>query len=119
MQLYFEASGIEAEKQVPSALKTQSQKSLKQLTDTDKGHFEPKKVTIAARFQFYQRQHQPGETVATFLAELRKMAVSCEFGNALDESLQDLLVCGLANEAHQKHLLSEGELPRDKALLIA
>ena len=47
------------------------------------------------------------------------MAVPCEFGNTLDESLHDHLVCGLANEAHQKRLLSEGELSLDKALLIA
>ena len=87
--------------------------------DILKGHFIPKNVTIAARFQFHQRQQQPGETVAMFLAELRKMAVSCEFGSALDESLRDRLVCGLANEVHQKRLLSEGELPLDKALLIA
>ena len=95
MQLYFEANGIKAEKQVPvflniigwenygllrnlSAPEKPSQKSLRQLTDILKGHFEPKKVTIAARFQFHQRQQQPGETVATFLAELQKMAVPCE-----------------------------------------
>ena len=84
-----------------------------------KKHFEPKKVIIAARFQFHQRQQQPGETVAMFLAELQKMAVPCEFGNALDESLRDWLVCGLANEAHQKCFLSEGELSLDKAFLIA
>ena len=54
-----------------------------------------------------------------FLTELREMAVPCEFGNALDESLRDHLVCGLANEVHQKRLLSEGELPLGKALLIA
>ena len=47
------------------------------------------------------------------------MAVPCEFGNALEESLHDCLVCGLANEAHQKCLLSEGELSLDKVLLIA
>lgn len=96
-----------------------SQKSLNQLMDILKKHFKPKKVVIAARFQFHQRQQQPRETVAMFLAELRKMAVPCEFGNALNESMQDRLVGGLANEAHQKHLLSEGEVSLDKALLIA
>ena len=136
MQLYFEANGIKAEKQVPvflnligrenygllrdlSAPEKPANKSLKNLMDILKKHFEPKKVVIAARFQFHRRQQQPGETVAVFLAELRKMAVPCEFGNALNESLRDRLVCGLANEAHQKRLLSEGELSLDKALLIA
>ena len=52
------------------------------------------------------------------LVEWQKMAVPCEFGNTLDESLHDCLLCGLANEAHQKHMLSEGKLSLDKALLI-
>ena len=71
MQLYFEANGIKAKKQVPvllniisrenyvllrnlSAPENPSQKSLKQLTDILKGHFEPEMVTIAAHFQFHQ-----------------------------------------------------------------
>lgn len=71
MQLYFEGNGIKAKKQVPvflniigqenygllrnsSASKKSSRKSLKQLTYILKGHLEPKKVTIAARFKFHQ-----------------------------------------------------------------
>ena len=139
MQLFFEANEIKAEKQVPvfltiigrenyvllrnlTAPEKPSQKSLSDLKEILKKHFEPKPQTVgtvASRFQFHQRQQQPGETAAMFLAELRKMAVPCEFGNALDESLRDRLVCGLANAAHQKRLLSEGELSLDKALLIA
>ena len=139
MQLFFEANGIKAENQVPvflliigqknygllrnlTAPEKPSQKSLSDLKEILKKYFEPKPQTIstvASRFQFHQRQQQPGETAAMFLAELRKMAVPCEFGNALDESLRDRLVCGLANEAHQRRLLSERELSLDKALLIA
>ena len=46
------------------------------------------------------------------------MAVPCEFGNSLSESLKDCLVCGLRDEAHQKRLLSEPELTLDKAQMI-
>ena len=74
---------------------------------------------MAARYQFHQRQQQSGESVSTYLAELRKMAVSCEFGNSLCESLRDHPVCGLRNEAHQKRLLAVPELTLDKALTIA
>ena len=66
-------------------------------------HFEPKKVVIASCFQFHQWQQRPGETVAMFLAMLRKLAVPCDFGDALDEALRDRLVCGLREEAHQKY----------------
>ena len=51
-----------------------------------------------------------------YLAELQKLAVLCEFGDALDEVLWDRLVCGLRNEAYQKLLLVEWELTLDKAL---
>ena len=74
---------------------------------------------MAARFLFHQRQQQPGESVAIYLAELQKLAVPCEFGETLDEALRDRLVCGLCDEAYQKRLLSEPELTLDKALQIA
>ena len=66
--------------------------------DALRDYFKPKKVVMAAKFHFHQRQ-QPGESVAMYLAELRKLAVPCEFGEALDEVLWDRLVCRLCNEA--------------------
>lgn len=78
-----------------------------------------KKVMMVARYQFHQRQQHPGESVAMYLAELRKMAVPCEFRATLGEALRDRLVCGLGNEAHQKRLLSEPDLTLDKALVLA
>ena len=56
--------------------------------------------------------------MSTYLAELRKIAVPCDFGDSLLESLKDRLVCGLKNEAHQKRLLLEQELTLDKAQAI-
>ena len=87
--------------------------------DVLREYYEPKKVVMAARFLFLQCQQQPVESVAIYLAELRKLAVPCEFGKTLDEALRDRLVCGLRNEAYQKRLLSEPELTLDKALQIA
>ena len=54
-----------------------------------------------------------------FLVERGRWLFHVSLAIALDESLRDSLDCGLANEAHQKRLLSEGELSLDKALLIA
>ena len=92
---------------------------LKDLMETLRKYFEPKKVVMATRYQFHQKQQHPGESVATHLAELRKMAVPCEFGATLGEALRDRLVCGLGNEAHQKRLLSEPDLTLDKSLVLA
>ena len=136
MELYFEANGIKAEKQRAVFLSVIGRETysllsnllaptkpgetpLKDLMETLQKYFAPKKVVMAARYQFHQRQQQPGESVAMYLAELRKMAVPCEFGATLGEALRDRLVCGLGNEGHQKRLLSEPDLTLDKALVLA
>ena len=136
VELYFAVNEIKADKRVPvflnligrenyslsrSILSPQkpAEQPLKKLMDVLREYYEPKKVVMAVRFLFHQRQQQPGESVAIYLAEVRKLAVPCEFGETLDEALRDRLVCGLRDEAYQKRLLSEPELTLDKALQIA
>ena len=58
-------------------------------------HFKPKPITIAERFRFYKRQQRQGESMADYIAELRRLATTCEFGAFLDDALRDKLVCGL------------------------
>ena len=84
-----------------------------------KNHFEPTPVVIAQRFHFYRRTQGAEETVAEFLAELRRLATHCKFGAFLDEALRDRLVCGLRSEATQKRLLSEADLTLKKAVDLA
>ena len=73
---------------------------------------------IAERFRFYSRQQQSEETVAEYLAELRKLAINCEFGNFLEDALCDRLVCKLKDEATQWRLLIEVDLSLKKAFEI-
>ena len=74
---------------------------------------------IAERFQFHKRGQNHGESVAEYLAELRRLAARCAFGNYLEEALRDRLVCGLRSESTQKRLLSEAELTLAKAVDLA
>ena len=60
-----------------------------------------------------------GETIAEYDAALRKLAATCEFGDALQDTLRDRLVCGLTHESVQRRLLSEKELTYAKAIEIA
>ena len=69
--------------------------SYKEICEQLEKHFSPKPIKIAERFRFYSRQQQSEETVAEYLAELRKLAINCEFGNFLEDALCDRLVCGL------------------------
>ena len=59
------------------------------------------------------------ERVANYLAELRRLALTCEFGNFLDEALCDKFVCGLIDEVIQRRLLAEADLTLTKALTLA
>ena len=67
-----------------------------------KEHFTPKPAVIAERYRFHQRKQHEGETVAQYLAELRKLTEACEFKDSLEEALCDRLVCGMHNEAIQR-----------------
>ena len=49
-------------------------------------HFSPKPVKIAKRFRFHNRQQQSGETVADYLANLRKLVIHCKFGEFLEDA---------------------------------
>ena len=46
-------------------------KSLKDLVDVLKSHYDPKPSVIAERFRFYQRSQKETESVAEFAADLR------------------------------------------------
>ena len=96
VQLFFLANGVEDEKKVPVFLsvvgsKTYSllrnlvapalpqNKTLDQLVAILKSHFEPKPVIIAERFHFHRRSQAMGESIAEYLAELRRLSTHCAF----------------------------------------
>ena len=89
--------------------------SYKEVVDKLDAHFKPKPVLIVERFRFYKRNQESGEKVANYLAELRRLAVTCEFKMFLGEALRDKFVCGLSSEGIQCRLLVEAGLTFDKA----
>ena len=136
VQLFFLANGVEDEKKVPVFLsvvgsKTYSllrnlvapalpqNKTLDQLVAILKSHFEPKPVIIAERFHFHRRSQAMGESIAEYLAELRRLSTHCAFGDYLEQALRDRLVCGIRSESIQKKLLAEAELTLKRAVEIA
>ena len=136
MELFFTANGVEEAKQVPIFLNCiggttyglqrslvapamPKDKSMRDLAAILKAHFEPKHLVIAERFHFHKRNQNSGESVAEYVAELRRMAARCSFGNYLEEALRDRLVCGLRSETTQKRLLSEPHLTLSRAVEVA
>ncbi len=80
--------------------------TLEEIVSTLKGHYEPKPPVIAERFNFHCRQQGKDETIAQYVAELRKLTVNCDLGTYLEEALRDRFVCGLRSENVQKKLLT-------------
>ena len=78
------------------------EKSFTELTAELKKHFEPNKVIIAERFSFHRRNQAPDESIADYVAELRKLTINCDFGDYLEEALRDRFVCRLCSEPTQK-----------------
>ena len=119
MALFFEVNSIADEKKISWLLnvmgaKTYSllrtlvapsqpkEKTMEELVAVLKQHYEPKRLIIARRFYFHRRDQAAQETIAEYIAELRKLATPCEFGQYLDQALHDRLVCGLRSETTQK-----------------
>ena len=94
-------------------------KSFQQIVTTLQEHLSPKPLEIGERFRFYKRNQHEGESILSYVAELRKLATHCNFGGNLNEALRDRLVCGLRNMQIQKRLLSEAKLKYSKAVEIA
>ena len=96
-----------------------SDKTYDELVKRMQEHYKPKPSVIVQRFKFNTRTQQGGESISTYLAELRNLSEDCEFGVSLDEMLRDRLVCGTNNERIQKRLLAESKLSLKKATDIA
>ena len=95
------------------------EKSYKDLVDKLTLHFSLPPSETVQRFRIHTRVRKPGESIATFLAELRSLAEFCNFGPSLEEMLQDRLVYGVGNEKIQTRLLGEAKLTYEKAMQLA
>ena len=139
MELFFLAHGVDADKQVAVLLSNIGSKPYgvlrslavprmpKELRYADvvkilKDHYEPAPLIIGERYRFHQRGQDIGESIADYVAELRRMATKCKFEETrdfLEESLRDRFVFGLRAEGIRKRLLTEPNLTFAKAIEIA
>ena len=83
-------------------------KTYAQLIQLMKLHQNPEPNQIAERFKFNSRNRMPGESIAKYMAELRRLTEHCNYGDSLNDMLRDRLVCGVMHERTQQKLLSEG-----------
>ena len=94
-------------------------KTFKELAELVQNHRNPKPSEIVQRFKFNSRFRKEGESVATYVAELRQLTEHCNFGGVLEDMLRDRLVCGINDDRIQRRLLSETTLNFKKAYEMA
>jgi hypothetical protein len=93
--------------------------SFKEIVEKAQAHYSPKPSPIVKRYEFTTRRQGEDESIATYVAELRKIAEHCAYGPVLSDMLRDRLVCGTHNKITQRRLLQESELTFEKALEVA
>lgn len=70
-------------------------------------------------FRFNSRSRQSGESVAAYLAELRRLAEHCNYRDTLDLMLRDRLMWGINDAGIQKLLQESDLLTLARALTVA
>ena len=74
---------------------------------------------MGERFRFGRRLQNEGESIASFVAELRRLSLHCGYGENLSTALRDQFVMGLHSEATQKKLVMIKDLKLDLAIQTA
>ena len=95
------------------------EKSYSELVAVLKEHYNPTPSETVQRSRFNSRYRKSGESVSTFVAELRALAEFCNFGDSLDDMIRDRIVCGIMNSKIQQKLLSEKPAMLKRAVEIA
>ena len=94
-------------------------KTFAELKDALKAHLSPQPLVIGERYRFYQRDQHSGESIAMYVADLRRLARTCQFEAHLQEALRDRFVCGLRSGQTRKKLLATDKLTFDTAVATA
>jgi hypothetical protein len=82
-------------------------------------HYCPKPLSIAERFRLRKRKQAAGESISQYVADLRRLASSCDYKEFLEEALRDQFVCGLRHGPTMEQLLTTPDLTLKKAIDVA
>lgn len=81
-------------------------------------HFQPKVNVVAERYKFRQRAQLPGESIANYVAALRELGKTCEFGATEDEMIRDQIVEKINSSKIRERLLMEEALTLEKCVNV-
>ncbi|XP_043206121.1 uncharacterized protein K02A2.6-like [Amphibalanus amphitrite] len=81
--------------------------------------YTPRTNVIVERFRFRQRAQAPTESTADFVAALRGLARTCQFGPMESELIRDVVVEKTPHQRLRERLLQDRDLTLDKVLSVA
>ena len=82
-------------------------------------YFVLKRNVTYERHRFFTRNQLQGESIDQYVAELRTLEKTCEFGSISESLVKDRLVCGVQDTRLRERLLREMDLTLDKAVSIS
>ncbi|XP_049886620.1 uncharacterized protein LOC126381133 [Pectinophora gossypiella] len=87
-----------------------SSKTFSELVTIMQNHLQPKPSILAERYRFKQRVQKQGETIAEYMAELKKLSKTCMFASCcMSTCIRDQFVCGLSSETIMQRLFAEDD----------
>ncbi len=97
------------------------EKTFEFITAAVKHHFKPKLSEASASLLFNSRYRKSTESVQMYVAELRRLAVPCNFGEFLNRALKDRFIAGINDMEIQQKILAtpDEDLTFTKAFQIA
>ncbi|XP_037871580.1 uncharacterized protein LOC119629540 [Bombyx mori] len=81
-------------------------------------YFGVKPNVTLARYNFYMRNQEGGESIDQYVTALKLLSKTCEFKTLEDEFIRDRIVCGVKNTIVRDRLLRTDDLTMDKAIKI-
>ncbi|GBN45085.1 hypothetical protein AVEN_98137-1 [Araneus ventricosus] len=97
-----------------------SDQNLDKLKNVLKQHLTPKPLTIPSRPMFLNRKQNEEESISSYIAELRALAMNCEYdSNMLNIMLRNVFVSGLRDKEILDWLFEEDNIDLEKTLQIA
>ena len=94
--------------------------TFEEITKALQGHYKSKTNPVYERFVFYKCNQKSGESEAQYVAYMKLLAATCDFGEKnLEEMLRNRFIQGIVNSETQHKILTDPELTFQRAVEIA
>lgn len=90
----------------------------KDIIDKFDGHCNPCVYETVERYRFFTKNQRSGESIDSYVTELRVLVKTCNFGQLRDSLIRDRVVCGLNSTSMRERLLRETNMSLDTCIQL-